>query len=127
MGQKLVQVSLTPDSPAEGLGTENQPRVWWLCLPRGRGTGPPSVHKGNSVTSTLGKYYLYSWRRKWKLTPRPLPGKFRGLRSLAGYSPWGQKESDTTEQLNFLFSNYPYSQTILKVCCVSHSVGSDSF
>ena len=26
-----------------------------------------------------------------------LPGKPRGQRSLAGYSPWGQKESDTTE------------------------------
>ena len=27
-----------------------------------------------------------------------LPGKFHGQRSLAGYSPWGHKESDTTEQ-----------------------------
>ena len=26
-----------------------------------------------------------------------LPGKFHGQRSLAGYSPWGRKESDTTE------------------------------
>ena len=26
-----------------------------------------------------------------------LPGKFRGLRSLVGYSPWGHNESDTTE------------------------------
>ena len=29
-----------------------------------------------------------------------LPGKFHGLRSLVGYSAWGRKESDTTEQLN---------------------------
>ena len=28
-----------------------------------------------------------------------LPGKFHGQRSLVGYSPWGQKESDTTKQL----------------------------
>ena len=28
-----------------------------------------------------------------------LPGKFHGLRSLAGYSPWGHKELDITEQL----------------------------
>ena len=27
-----------------------------------------------------------------------LPGKFYGQRSLVGYSPWGRKESDTTEQ-----------------------------
>ena len=30
-----------------------------------------------------------------------LPGKSRGRRSLVGYSPWGRKESDTTEQLHF--------------------------
>ena len=39
------------------------------------------------------------WRRKWQPTPVLLPGKFHGLRSLVGYSPWGCKESDTTEQL----------------------------
>ena len=32
-------------------------------------------------------------------TPVCLPGKSHGLRSLVGYSPWGHKESDTTEQL----------------------------
>ena len=30
-------------------------------------------------------------------TPVFLPGKFHGQRSQAGYSPWGCKESDTTE------------------------------
>ena len=29
-----------------------------------------------------------------------LPGKSHGQWSLAGYSPWGSKESDTTEQLS---------------------------
>ena len=38
------------------------------------------------------------------LTPVHLPGKFHGLRSLVGYSPWGRKESDTTEQLHFSLS-----------------------
>ena len=28
-----------------------------------------------------------------------LPGELHGQRSLAGYSPWGHKESDTTERL----------------------------
>ena len=28
-----------------------------------------------------------------------LPGESHGQRSLAGYSPWGCKESDTTERL----------------------------
>ena len=43
------------------------------------------------------------WRRKWQPTPVLLPGKSHGWRSLAGYSPWGHKESDTTEQLHFHF------------------------
>ena len=41
------------------------------------------------------------WRRKWHPTPILLPGKSHGLRSLVGYSPWGCKESDTTERLHF--------------------------
>ena len=28
-----------------------------------------------------------------------LPGEFHGQRTLVGYSPWGRKESDMTEQL----------------------------
>ena len=37
------------------------------------------------------------WRRKWQPPPVFLPGEFHGQRSLAGYRPWGRKESDTTE------------------------------
>ena len=37
------------------------------------------------------------WRRTWQPTPAFLPGEFHGQRSLAGYSPWGRKESDMTE------------------------------
>ena len=37
------------------------------------------------------------WRRAWQPTPVLLPGESHGQRSLAGYSPWGLKESDTTE------------------------------
>ena len=40
------------------------------------------------------------WRRKWQTTPVFLPRESHGQRSLAGYSPWGCKESDTTERLN---------------------------
>ena len=42
------------------------------------------------------------WRRKWQSTPVLLPGKSHGERNLVGYSPWGCKELDTTEQLHFL-------------------------
>ena len=42
-----------------------------------------------------------SWRRKWQPTPKLLPRKFNGWRSLVGYSSWGCKESDTTERLHY--------------------------
>ena len=37
------------------------------------------------------------WRRQWHPTPVLLPRESHGWRSLVGYSPWGCKESDTTE------------------------------
>jgi len=44
---------------------------------------------------------LDPWVRKipWRRQPTPilLPEKFHGQSSLAGYSPWDCKESDTTE------------------------------
>ena len=40
-------------------------------------------------------------RRELKPAPTFLPGEFYGQRSLVKYSPWGCKESDTTEQLTY--------------------------
>ena len=46
---------------------------------------------------------MQKWfKQKWQPTPIFLPRKFHGQRSLAGYSPWGRKELDTTNQLHFL-------------------------
>ena len=39
-------------------------------------------------------------------SPVYLPGKSHRQRSLAGYSPWGHKESDTTEELMTTTSGY---------------------
>ena len=36
-----------------------------------------------------------------------LPGKFQGQRNLAGYCPWGHKESDMTEQTQA--HNHPHT------------------
>ena len=47
------------------------------------------------------------WRRKWQPTPVFLPGESHGRRRLVGYSPWGHKKSDTTEQLHFHFFQHP--------------------
>ena len=35
--------------------------------------------------------------KEWQSTLGLLPGKSHGQRSLVVYSPWGRKESDTTE------------------------------
>ena len=39
------------------------------------------------------------WGREWPCTPVFLLGEFHGQRNLAGYSPWGRKDSDMTEWL----------------------------
>ena len=48
----------------------------------------------------LGAHTFMIWRRIWQLSPVFLPVESHGQRSLVGYSPWGRKESDTTEQLS---------------------------
>ena len=40
------------------------------------------------------------WRRKWQPTPEFLHRISHGQRGLAGYSPWGHKQSDVTERLS---------------------------
>ena len=41
--------------------------------------------------------------REWLPTIVFLPGEFHGQQSLAGYSPWGHKESDMSERLSLCF------------------------
>ena len=55
------------------------------------------LKQGNLKTTTIER------RRKWRSTPEFLPGESHGWRSPVGYSPWGLKESDTTEQLSTVF------------------------
>ena len=66
----------------------------------------PTTADRKLCLEVLGIWILFEllpqlfWRRKWQPTPVFLPGESHGQRSLVGYSPWGCKESDTTEQLN---------------------------
>ena len=46
------------------------------------------------------------------LTPVFLPGESHGQRSLVDYSPWGRKESDTTERLHFHFHDQFNDSTV---------------
>ena len=51
-------------------------------------------HRRRGFHPSVGKI---PWRRAQQPTPRFLPGKSHGQRSLAGYSSLGCKESDPTE------------------------------
>ena len=71
-------------------------------------------------------YYRRKWRRKWQPTPVFLPGKSRGWRNLVGYSPWGRKESDTTER-HLLYYNVLYrSNTISYFFLKNHKMGNSN-
>ena len=49
------------------------------------------------ITKGYKEFHIQSpWKKKWQATPVLLPGKSPGQRNLAGYSPRGGKESDTT-------------------------------
>ena len=51
-------------------------------------------HKRQEFDSWVGKI---PWRRKWQPTQVFLSEESHGQRSLAGYNPWGDKESDLTK------------------------------
>ena len=82
----------------------------------------------NYVTDFLKAFPYHSWNKiltwpetsiwfgLWQLIPVFLPGKFHGLRILIGYSPWGCKESDTTERLHCRWDLILYSLPTLPPC-----------
>ena len=55
-----------------------------------------SAMQGTHVQSWVRKI---SWRREWLSSLAYLPGEIHGQRNLVGYSLWGHKGLDTTEQL----------------------------
>ena len=59
------------------------------------------------LAEVIGHPSLGGQRRKWQLTPQFLPRKYHEQRSLAGYSPWGHKESDMTEPMRVLRLGLP--------------------
>ena len=93
---------MLPDSLQRLLSHGRQIATWPPC---------PRSDRLLSATPTLSFSYPFPhawvgkilWRKKWHPTPVLLPGESHGQRSMVGYSPWGCKESDTTEQLHFHF------------------------
>ena len=69
-------------------------KIPWTEEPGGlQSMGLQSIRHDQATSLSLLTFM--HWRRKWQPTPVFLPGKSYGQRSLAGYSPWGGKESDT--------------------------------
>ena len=80
-------------------------QVWKLVLdPETQGSTAPGCTFSFQPPLCCWRYgfAVSSGSRKWQSTPVLLPGKSHGQRSLVGYSPWGGKESDTTERLHSL-------------------------
>ena len=61
-----------------------------ICLPCGRPRFDPWVGK-------------IPWGRVWQPTPVFPLEESHGQRSLVGYSPWGRKQSDTTEPVTLSY------------------------
>ena len=59
----------------------------------------PSANAGDARDLELIPVGKIPWRRAWEPILVFLPGESHRQRSLVGYSPWGHKESDVTEQL----------------------------
>ena len=67
-------------------------------------------------TLNYGYLWLLVWRREWQPTPVFLPGESHGQRSLAGHSPWGPEELDTTEWLILLLPWLPVIKKMNHLC-----------
>ena len=101
---------------------------WYLSLSQGFAGGTSGKestcqcrrHKRRGFDPWVGKI---PWRRAWQTTPVFLLGESHGQRSLAGYSPWGHKESDMTEVTEHRHSTGPLSQW----CCLTISSSASLF
>ena len=60
----------------------------------------PANTRDERYADSIPRLGKIPWRRKWQPIPVFLPEKSQRQRSLAGHSPWGHKESDTTERVS---------------------------
>ena len=72
-------------------------RSFLFEVPNGAVIKNPPVGTGDEGESASIPGLETSWSRKWQPAPVFLPGKPHGQQCLTGYSPWGLKESDTTD------------------------------
>ena len=80
------------------MGFSRQECLSGLLLPS------PVNHVFSELSTKTHLFWVALYCMAHHPTPALLPGKSHGRRSLVGCSPWGCKESDTTERLPFHFS-----------------------
>ena len=99
-----------------------QPGIVWAC-PGGSAAKNLPAYAEDARCEFIPSVGRSPWRRKWQ----PTPGFFLGNPTDRGvwramYSPWGHKESDTTEQLN-TDRNYLIQSFVQKPLQMSESPG----
>ena len=107
---KILMMGTFTLKKTERMGRSN----WWTLLPLESDTTERQQQgfPGSSVVKNLPANAGSSGTQVWSLGQEDplememathssiLAGKSHGQRSLVGYSPWGHKESDTTEHLD---------------------------
>ena len=83
-----------------GEGNGNPLQYYYLENPRDRGAWWAAIY-GVAQSRTQLKQHSNNSKEQWDPTPVLFPGKLHGWRSLVGYSPWGHKELDRTEELHY--------------------------
>ena len=90
-----------PEPPPPALSLDLCSPTLPTVLPTTIQWGFPSSSDGKAMqepqVQSLGQEYPLE--KEMATLSRFLPAEFHGERSLVGYSPWGHKESDMTEQL----------------------------
>ena len=101
----------TKDMSKEKLGAK-QGLPWWIS-----GKEPIWRCRRHGFDPWTGKI---PWRRKWQPTSVFLPGETHGQRNLVGYTPWGHKESETTERLtpSLSFQSWHSSECRVRSTCI---------
>ena len=102
----LQQGRLACPSPSPRVRSDSRPLCWQYSLTILPSTAPFFCPQSFPASGSFPISRLFAsgpWRRKWQPTSLFLPGKSHGMRMPVGYSPWGCKESDTTERLHFHF------------------------
>ena len=106
------------------LSYQGSPSVWWLSVKKS--ACECRRHQRHGFNPWVGKI---PWSGKWQPALVFLRGKFHGQSILAGYSPWGRNELDTTVLAHTHTYTHTHSHTYsfeynftdcLTLCTVHH-------